>query len=185
VTIQSSILETPKAPRERAIQICQDILATPDDWAILDTETTSFGGEPVEIGILGVDGDTFIDQRILPTTDISAGALEVHGITRESLIKSNAPTWPEVRDEVIESLLGRSLLIYNAPFDLRIIHNAEKAYGIKPHSIFNRLNALCIMRLYSKFLGVKRWQKLKGDHSAIGDCRAVLSLIKAMANAQS
>jgi hypothetical protein len=75
------------------------------------------------------------------------------------------------------------LLAYNARFDTKIIENTSLVEGLEPLTLANK--PICIMQLWSDFLGVSKWQKLEGgDHTALGDCFATLERIKEMAAAE-
>lgn len=89
------------------------------------------------------------------------------------------PSVPVVREKLLKHLTGKLVLIYNAAFDQPII---ERQFGIE-------IETACVMMMYSEFVGDwsdywgnYRWQRLPGgDHSAIGDCRATLRIIREMA----
>ncbi len=95
---------------------------------ILDTETTGLeweeGHRIIEIGCLEL-----IERRITknrfhtflnPNRDIDQGALEVHGITSESL--SGKPLFSEIVDDLIDFIRGSELIMHNAPFDLGFLN---------------------------------------------------------------
>lgn len=76
----------------------------------------------------------------------------------------------------------RRVVIYNANFDVRIIAGglpgACRAWGLAAIPLV----AECAMQQYTAFLQRKRWVGLQGgNHSAVGDCRAVLALLQQMA----
>jgi DNA polymerase III subunit epsilon len=91
---------------------------------ILDTETTGLeveqGHRIIEIGALELidrrpSGRSF--QRYLnPEREVDAGAVEVHGLTREFL--SSQSRFADVARELYTFLAGAELVIHNAPFDL-------------------------------------------------------------------
>jgi DNA polymerase-3 subunit epsilon len=99
---------------------------------ILDTETTGLepehGHRVIEIGALELlnrrpTGRTF--QRYLnPERDIDAGALQVHGITREFL--SGQPRFAEIAEDFLAFVSGAELVMHNAAFDLAFL-DAELA----------------------------------------------------------
>ena len=97
---------------------------------VLDTETTgldpALGHRVIEIGALEV-----VDRRMTgatyhvylnPERDIDAGAVAVHGITREFL--ADKPRFADVAKAFIEFVGGAELVIHNAPFDVGFL-NAE------------------------------------------------------------
>ncbi len=94
---------------------------------VLDTETTglepSEGHRIIEIGCVELidrrlTGDTY-HQYIQPDREIDAGAVEVHGITNESL--ADKPRFADIADEFLEFIRGAELVIHNAPFDVGFI----------------------------------------------------------------
>lgn len=173
------------ADRRAAILWAQGLLRR-NDWVICDTETTGLSStdEIVSIGLLGPDGTVLLDSLVRPTCCISAGAASIHGITEERV--ANAPTFAAIYPTIHQLLLGKQLVIYNAEFDIRMLWQSGKAAGVPqvgPWAL------ACVMEQYAMFhgqwnerYGNYRWQPLRdGDHSAIGDCRATLTLIKLMA----
>ena len=102
---------------------------------ILDTETTGLDPEQghriIEVGCVElVDRRrTHNDYRqfINPERDIDAAALEVHGITLESL--QDKPKFFEIAQELISYLTGAELIIHNAPFDVGFLNHEFKRIG--------------------------------------------------------
>src|ERR1700683_512152 len=99
---------------------------------VLDTETTGLEVEQqhriIEIGCVELfnrrlTGRTW-HQYLNPERDIDEGALQVHGLTRETLAKE--PTFAQVHPEFLEFVRDAELIIHNAPFDVAFL-NAELA----------------------------------------------------------
>lgn len=98
----------------------------------LDTETTGlehkFGHRIIEIA--GVEmRNRRLTQRhfhryLNPEREIDAGALSVHGISREFLL--DKPRFAEIAAEFLEFVRGAELVIHNAAFDIGFL-NAELA----------------------------------------------------------
>lgn len=150
---------------------------------ILDTETTGLDGKAqiVQLSILSVTGDTLFDSLVKPTVPISPSAWEVHGIGLSDL--HNAPRMPDIVNQVRDILSPVPVIIYNAPFDLRILNQSLRAYSL-PTDWVHTLDSHCAMRQYSAYKDADKWVKLPaGDHSALGDCRATLKIILEMAQA--
>jgi DNA polymerase-3 subunit epsilon len=91
---------------------------------VLDTETTGLepadGHRIIEIGCVELlerrlTGNTY-HQYIQPDREIDAGAIEVHGITNESLV--DKPRFADIVDEFLDFVRGAELIIHNAPFDV-------------------------------------------------------------------
>ncbi len=91
---------------------------------VLDTETTglevSQGHRIIEIGCVELVNrrltGNHLHRYINPERDIDQGAIEVHGITRESL--ADKPVFAQVAADFLEFVRGAELVIHNAPFDL-------------------------------------------------------------------
>jgi DNA polymerase-3 subunit epsilon len=97
---------------------------------VLDTETTglepSQGHRVIEIGCLEilnrrVSGNTY-HVYLNPERDIDAGAVQVHGLTREFL--ADKPRFGDVAEEFLAFVRDAELVIHNAPFDVGFL-NAE------------------------------------------------------------
>lgn len=100
---------------------------------ILDTETTGLepaeGHKIIEIGCVEMinrrlTGNSF-HHYVNPQRDIDAGAIEVHGITNESL--RDKPKFCDIAEDFLAFVQGAELIIHNAPFDIGFI-NHEFAY---------------------------------------------------------
>lgn len=181
------------AARASAIQWAKDILATPpDQLLILDTETTGLDttAEIVQLAIIDGAGDVVINTYVKPTRPIPPEATAIHHITDQDV--ALAPTWETVYPLLEKIVYGKTLVIYNAQYDLRLINQASKAAGIA-HPTLPYQASHCAMLTYAEFVGewndyrgTFRWQKLQGgDHSALGDVRATLDLIREMAASES
>ena len=102
---------------------------------ILDTETTGLewglGHRVIEIGCIELSGRRVTDNRfhsfINPERSIDHGALEVHGISAESLL--GKPKFSEIADEFLEFITGSELVIHNADFDIGFLNNELSLTG--------------------------------------------------------
>lgn len=96
---------------------------------VLDTETT--GLEPKEgHRIIEVGCVELIDRKLTgrhfhyyinPERDIDAGAVAVHGLSREFL--ADKPCFRDIVDELWEYLKGAELVIHNAAFDMGFLNH--------------------------------------------------------------
>lgn len=191
--------------RQQAALWAHEILSK-RNWVILDTETTGLenNDQICQIAAIDHEGKTLIDTLVKPTVSISAGAQSVHGISDADV--QTVGSFDEVFLELLKAIGNRSLIVYNAEFDLRLIQQSLKAHniyirfegkdrtvatGVKlwPYSWINWFPVHCAMHWYSQWVGDYseyhgnyRWQRLpSGDHTALGDCRATLEVIRKMA----
>ena len=174
--------------KDRAILWAKNKLAARGNYVILDTETTGLKRNDVvlEIAVIDLDGNELFNSRIKPTKRkrISPDATAIHGIKMTDL--QDCPTFAEIKDELENIIAGRTVLIYNAEYDEKLIDQTCE----QDECSYFRMRYDCVMIPYSGFIG--RWsdyhydytfQRLPGgDHSAIGDCRATLKVIHKMAN---
>lgn len=182
--------------RQLASQWAKDLLSR-DNWCILDTETTGLGNtaEICQIATYRPTGEW--QTYVRPTVPIESGATAIHGITNQQVWGSS--WFDQVFIELLKQVEGRDVVIYNADYDLRLLRQSLKAHGIHiafPTSdrrqcrIFTNGGSIhCAMLWFSQWVGEwndyhgnYKWQKLPGgDHSALGDCKATLDIIKRMA----
>lgn len=184
-----------------------------EDWCVLDTETTGLDNDAQICQISAVTplGNPLINTLVRPTIEIPSDAIQIHGITNERVM--GAPDFPEIFMQLWQMVGDRQIVIYNAPFDLRMIYQSLKAWGYRlrlegcdrlvagsyadgaPRIMrwtYNWINGQavhCAMDWFSQWCGEwsnyhgnYRWQRLPGgDHSALGDCKATLEVIRRMA----
>lgn len=158
-------------------------------FLILDTETSGLEGEIIEIAVITHTGRVLLNTRIKPKRPeeiIESRAYDIHGIHPDDL--KDAPTFPQVYDQLVWLLWGRRVVIYNAQFDVgRLEHDCGDWWGWGLPKL--RFKKTCAMLMYSRwegdyseYWGDFKWQKLPGgDHSALGDCLATLRVMKEMA----
>lgn len=166
------------------------LLLARSDTVILDTETTdlSSDAEIVQIAIIDLAGTVLLDSLVRPTQPIPARATAIHGITDRAV--AAAPTFAELAPRLRELLAGKTVVAYNAGFDERMLEQSARAHQLP---IIPQLLGIAefedVMEPYSAYVGDWstwhgnwRWQRLPGgDHSALGDARATLRVIRRMA----
>lgn len=94
---------------------------------VLDTETTGLeaqdGHRIIEIGCVELLNRRLTPNRfhyyLNPDRQIDPGAIEVHGISNESLL--DKPHFHDIADDLLNYLRGAELIIHNAPFDVGFI----------------------------------------------------------------
>jgi DNA polymerase III epsilon subunit-like protein len=169
-----------------------------DDFVILDTETTGLGifDQVVQIAVIDKTGAVLLDTLIKPTRPIPQIAIGIHGITDAQV--AGAPTFGEIYNSLLMAVGGKRVAIYNKNFDVEMLHQSEQLYHLEcdPSWACIGQEAWHLLAVWedvmipysdwvgewSEYHGNNRWQKLPGgDHSALGDARATLAVIKKMA----
>ena len=159
-----------------------------NSYVILDTETTGLGenDEIIQMAIIDARGNVLLNENVLPTKRkrIPRDATRIHGLKMDDL--QGCPTFSQLRKPLKKAIRHRTIVTYNAKFDMRLYAQSFKlAGGFEPKGAWE-----CVMLTYAMFVGDwndyhgdYRWHKLKGgDHSALGDCFATLEVIRQMAS---
>lgn len=177
--------------RQAVAEIVAQVLQ--DGCVILDMETTAlYNAEPIEIAVVDHMGVVLFNSRVKPLRpgrmyergDSGVAAVDIHGITAEDL--ENAPTFGEIYPALYEVLHGQHVVIYNKDFDLPLLRATRQEWYCPS---FGFEKSSCAMLWYAQFCGdwsnywgSYRWQPLPGgDHSALGDARATLEVLREMA----
>lgn len=184
--------------RKRAISRARALTRKIDNIVIMDTETTGLthDDEIVEIAIISGHGETILHSIVKPTKRIPYDAVMIHGIDDKRV--RHAPSWSDINDAVIKVLRGKTVAIYNADYDLRLIRQSAHAVGCSADWV-DALDAVCIMRLYAQYAanwsdyhGAWRWHKLADaakrcghnadrQHSALADAISAMHVLRGMA----
>jgi len=116
----------------------------------LDTETTGLdkNAEIVEIAVVDDTGQILINRLIRPTQPIPPVISNLHGITDEMV--AGAISWPALWPTVRGLLLGKTIGIYNAEFDVRIMRQSLERYRLPWRE---SLATSDILSLYSEYRG--------------------------------
>ena len=147
----------------------------PDDYTVVDTETTGLFAHDriIEIAAIRVRNRKVVasfERLVNPGMTISPGASKVNGITNSMVRK--CPPFSEIKDEFL-AFIGNDILVgHNFRFDLKFI-NRELRYGLSNRFI----DTLRLARTYVddidnhklstlvKHFGIKKVQQ----HRALGD----------------
>ncbi len=186
------------------MKTCKELLAK-KDWVVLDTETTGLSdkAQVCQIGVLSHEGEVLMDTLVKPTVPITYGAVRVHGITPEMI--KDAPGFMDIFPELLTILQNKFVVVYNAPFDKRLLEQTYQAHldGRPDMAQFSEeLGWIDVMIPYANYFKdwnparqSNRWQSLENacrqqgvpvveSHSAIGDCRMTLALIRKLGDVQ-
>lgn len=110
---------------------------------VFDLETTGIDVETsrivsAHVGLIDISGEVIEQKSWLadPGIEIPAGASAVHGITTERARAEGRPAGEVVREILssIEELFARgyAVAIYNAPYDLSLLHREAVRHGLRP-----------------------------------------------------
>ena len=151
---------------------------------ILDTETTglSFNSDKIiEIACIELKNQIPTKNKfhtfINPEMDISDGAYQTHGITRQFL--RDKPTFKDIAKDFLNFIKDSKLIIHNADFDLSFLNKELQNCDLEPLSKDRVVDTLFLAR--QKFPGAqasldalcKRFKidtSAREKHSAIVDC---------------
>ncbi|MEU9837326.1 3'-5' exonuclease [Streptosporangium sp. NPDC048047] len=181
--------------RAAATAWAREVLADPAT-VILDTETTGlYGSYAVSVAVVTTTGAVLLDTLLNPQVPIPAEATAIHGITDAAA--AAAPTFGAILPQLTEAVHGRRVVVYNEAFDVGVLtRELKRHFGAADAERAEQLAAAwlgsarweCAMERYacwygdwSNYRGDYTWQPLRGDHDALGDCRAVLRRLWAMA----
>lgn len=159
-------------------------------WCVLDIETTGLGGDaaPVQVAVVAPDGAALLDTLVAPTVPVEPEAAAIHGLTAEAL--AGATPFAAVYPALAAAVAGQVVVAYNAAFDRAILDRACATAGVAPLAADGWS---CAMERYAAFIGDWseghgdfRWHPQPGgDHHALGDARATLALVRAMATSHA
>lgn len=146
---------TPKSPIQRDVAALAERIVNARP-VYLDTETTGLErrDEIVEISILDSDGSVLLQSTVKPLQPIPAAATRVHGITNADVATS--PAWPVLWPKIRSLIFSRTIVAYNAAFDLRMMQQTHTQYRLTWRESFEWFD---LMALFSKYRG--DWDPLR------------------------
>ena len=158
------------------------------------TGTTSTADRITEIGIVRVADGEFVDEwstLVNPECSIPEDIRILTGITNEMV--RGAPTFSELRREVVERLEGHVFVAHNARFDYGFIKNELRRLEVKftadvlctvrlsrklyPEAIGHGLDALIARHGLQDAIAPETAART-GRHSALGDARAIWRFVQ-------
>lgn len=163
-----------------------EVAESTDEYVFIDTETTGFGGDIIELSIADPKGNILYDSLLRPACAIEEGAMGIHHITEEMV--SGAPTLEEEWAEIYKRVKGKKLIAWNVKFD-----EARLKYAMKVHNIpAQEFEWYCAMLEYTRYGNFQTWVKLidacrhqgldfSQNHRALGDVMAMLEVFKTVA----
>jgi DNA polymerase-3 subunit epsilon len=168
------------------------------DAVIFDSETTGLGphDEFVQLGVIDLQGNIVLDTLVRPSRPIPPDATAIHHLTNDDV--AGAPAFPELYEALRDAIGGRTVIVYNADYDRRILWQTCRLYDLP---MIEAGRWYCAMKYYARFYGAWnsrfgdfRWHKLAvacanegvpvgRAHAAVEDCRLTLALLRKMAAA--
>jgi DNA polymerase III subunit epsilon len=159
-------------------------------YVVLDTETTGLDpttDELLEIAVIDSEGTVLFHSYLTPQrTKTWNQAERIHRISPQFIRTGHFPRFEAIRQSLVEVLLGRDVVIYNAGFDRQFLAAELREAGAATY---------CCMEPFAAFYGdwndyyeSYRWQKLTRAaevvghtwvgraHGAVADCRATLDV---------
>lgn len=176
-------------------------------YVVLDTETTSLSGQIIQWAVCDPDGAILGQGYVKPTEPITEGARAIHHISDEML--ADKPTFDVIAEQIWQLLEGKTVIAYNADFDMSRLctscapyqdwENSECPWRKRVHWLSYGLDKRCAMEWFATIYGEVHeyyhsytWQNLEtacayydipveGAHDAAHDARMTALLIKKMA----
>ncbi|MED3778025.1 3'-5' exonuclease [Geobacillus stearothermophilus] len=153
---------------------------TPDDYVVLDFETTGLNAEKdaiIQIGAIRFRNHEPIEHFISfvnPKRPIPSKITDITGITDKDV--KDAPTIEEIFPDFIQFLKDDVLIAHNAPFDMKFLLSNARRLGIeKPNNPV--IDTLTLARKYipetpnHQLETLKQWLQLEvSSHHALDDC---------------
>lgn len=163
-----------------------NMFASPEDFCILDTETTGVSNEAriIELSVIAMDGDILFTSLFNPMERISNEITDLTGITNTMV--QDAPYFSNMIDELLGAIGNRTIICWNVEFDMRMLKNELRKAGI-----LKEFRSLCAMKGYHAYtrLAIGKWPKLQEAvnecgidveqaHRSLSDCIDTLHVLK-------
>lgn len=170
--------------RNKSIEWAMEVLASPDDYVIFDTETTGLKDSDVIIhfAVMDLSGNMLIDSLVKPMSKrrMSQDAQYVHGLTMNDL--KGAPLFEDVVALFQPIASSKKLLCFNAQWHADMFSQTYYNEGVSGQPI--KLDCYDVKEKYEKFMGQTGLALPGRKNTGVGDCTATLNLIKKMAIAE-
>ena len=168
-------------------------IVSDSEIVILDTETSGLppNAEVVEVAVINANGDILLHELNLPKGSISRKATDIHGLTKARIRDRGFRPWAETHDRLIRILSDASRVVtYNALFDKEVLEYTSSLHGkALPNLPWYDAMSTYVGEGYSyvTLTVAATWEgvEVKNAHSAVGDARMTLALIKAVTARQT
>jgi len=170
-----------------------------ETFFVLDTETTGLTNraEICQIAIIDHEGTPLLNTYVRPQRHIPGDATKIHGIRWSDVMSS--PDWETVRGLVLDTIEGENVVVYNAVYDRRLMHQSDEALSLEKIEWGKLSKYFCAMEAFAEiygewneYRGNYRWQPLNEAlrhyklespaeaHTALADCQSTLAVCRAM-----
>lgn len=164
--------------RDGAVRWARGLLDS-GGFVVFDCETTGLTDpEILEAAVVGPSGEVLFHSYLKPRLPVTPEARAVHRIPDERL--ETAPDLAGVHAELLALLAGRAIVCYNAPFDEGAWRASARRRGLPDQPLGDLARWEDAMEPYADFAGHPS-PLPGGNHTALGDARATLALIRTMA----
>ncbi|MEM1172473.1 MAG: hypothetical protein AAGJ08_26190 [Cyanobacteria bacterium P01_H01_bin.35] len=160
-----------------SVESAKKIVKNKEEFVILGMKTTTLNtkNEIVELAITDLDGNTFINTLVRP----SSNAQE---------ILEGKPTFAQVYPKIMEITQHKHICVYNRQLNFTILKRTVHKYGFPQ---LNYSSGICIMLMHNEYCNKwdntnKCWenQSFNGGSQALEDCLATERLVKKMAESE-
>jgi DNA polymerase-3 subunit epsilon len=169
--------------KNEAIKIAQSYFESKDRCVIVETETTGLTASSVVIWltVMDLDGKILFDEllKMPPNKRMNPEAQAIHGVSLK-MLKSDGKDFNDVFDDFLKPLFdSKKLIMFNAEFHSLMLEQTIKAHKIDAPMY---MDCLDLQEVYKMFLGRYGNPALPNrENTGEGDCRAVLAILKKMA----
>lgn len=193
------IVDLIRANVRHSRKLAKEILADPDT-CVLDTETTGLNDAYIcDIAVIA-RGATLLNTLVNPGFHIPSDASAIHGIYDRDV--KDAPKFGDIWGDLEDILRGKRVVIYNSPYDLRIIANEWSRAGIDPFNVWAE-DALALYQQWyfggvgrsgrgqtklttahcdsPKCIAAVQAHSSAGAHRAYSDCKATVARLRMIA----
>lgn len=133
---------------------------------ILDIETTNIAtiDEITELAIVNIAGQVIFSSQVKPGQPVRATMDDIEKLPTSTL--TQAPTFPEIWNQIYPLLIQNELIIYHAAFQLRVLRQTASRYQLALPAIVSH----CMMGKYALYAGVKATERDYQTHSLEDAC---------------
>ncbi len=161
-------------------------------FLVLDTETTGLlAPEVVSIAVIDDRRQTLVHDTVCPAKPMELDAERLTGIRTADL--AGRPAFDTIAPRVSAAIRGHRVVIYNADYDVQVLANTYRRYGLALPEFEPWCAMLWFARVYGQWDPARQafvWQSLRkaaayfgveaaAEHDALADCQTTWSILRA------